>query len=159
MSAPFVICDDDVFYPTGWLEALVREDRSDAYVGVRSHRMHFHENGKIASYASWDKQIPWTGHASHDLFITGIGGAIIHPSRIQKEFRDWEGIQKHCPQADDIWLKAAHLAAGIPCYKTRFTFPCLEVPDSQRSGLLYTNVDKCGNDKQMKILEDQVGKG
>lgn len=31
----FVICDDDILYPDDWLEALVGEDRADAYVGVR----------------------------------------------------------------------------------------------------------------------------
>jgi hypothetical protein len=153
VSNPFVICDDDVFYPANWLKALLDEDRNDAYVGTRCHRMTYAADNQIRSYDHWERRISWTGHASHDLFITGIGGAIIRPERISNSFCDWGRIRAECPQADDIWLKAAHLAAEVPCYKTRFTFPCLEVPESQKSGLLLSNVDKGGNDKQMKILD------
>ena len=55
--------------------------------------------------------------------------------------------------SDDIWLKAAHLASGIPCYKTQFSFPCLEIPGSEASGLLLTNVDQSRNDQQMAIVK------
>ncbi len=154
MTNPFVICDDDVFYPDCWLAKLLMDDRSDAYVGTRCHRMHFQKDGKIAAYENWTKQVPWTGQVGHDLFITGVGGAIIHPSRISDEFRVWKSISELCPKADDIWLKAAHAAAGIPCYKARFTFPCLELPESQRSSLLQSNVDLGGNDDQMTVLQD-----
>jgi hypothetical protein len=153
MADPFVICDDDVFYPPGWLERLLREDRSDAYVGVRCHKIRFDETGEIQGYDSWSKSIDWVQQPSHDIFVTGVGGAIIHPRRITDEFRDWGKIREQCPQADDIWLKAAHVAAGIPCYRTRFTFPCLEVPESQQSALLNSNVDRGGNDKQMSPLQ------
>jgi hypothetical protein len=153
ISNPFVICDDDVFYPANWLKSLLDEDRNDAYVGTRCHKMTYGADNQIRSYDHWERRISWTGDASHDLFITGIGGAIIRPERISDRFRDWESIRVQCPQADDIWLKAAHLAAGVPCYKTKFTFPCLEVPDSQESGLLLSNVDQGGNDRQMKILD------
>jgi len=154
MTKPFVICDDDVFYPDSWFAKLLMDDRSDAYVGTRCHRMHVHKDGKIAAYENWTKQVPWTGRVSHDLFITGVGGAIIHPHRISDEFREWKSISELCPKADDIWLKAAHTAAGIPCYKSRFTFPCLELPDSQCSSLLQSNVDLGGNDAQMAILQE-----
>jgi len=152
MADPFVICDDDVFYPRGWLEGLLREDRSDAYVGTRCHRIRFQKDNSIASYEAWEREVAWVETPAHDLFITGVGGAIIHPRRISDDFRDWDKIRKQCPQADDIWLKAAHAAAGFPCYRTKFTFPCLEVPCSQESGLLGSNVDNGGNDKKMGPL-------
>lgn len=156
-TEPFVICDDDVFYPNGWLEGLLREDRGDAYVGTRCHGICFGDNGTVDRYETWDKVIGWRGSPSHDLFVTGVGGAIVHPRRISDKFRDWSNIRAQCPQADDIWLKAAHVEAGIPCYRTKFTFPCLEVPSTQRSSLLQSNVDDGGNDRKMNPLNAAFG--
>ena len=151
---PFVICDDDILYPQDWLKHLIREDREDAYVGVRCHRIRYDDTGNPLSYEKWGRDVSWEPSPSHDLFITGCGGAIIHPNRINSEFRDREAIFNKCPKADDIWLKAAHAAAGIPCYKTRFSFPCLEIPDSFESSLLQTNVDDGGNDRQLVAVRN-----
>jgi len=148
---PFVICDDDVFYPRGWLRSLIEEDRPDAYVGTRVHRMAA-SGSALRSYESWDRDIGWDGKPSRWNFITGCGGAVIHPERIGADFRDWGNIQTSCPKADDIWLKAAHLAVGIPVYKTRYSFPCLEIPGTGESALLAVNVDSGGNDHQLQIL-------
>ncbi len=149
----FVICDDDIFYPENWLGSLVAEDRAEAYVGTRVHRLCLVDT-ELAGYESWSRDIAWNGEASHSNFITGCGGAVVHPGRIGRAFRDWDRIQALCPKADDIWLKAAHLDAGVPVYKTEFSFPCLEIPGSEDSGLLRHNVDACGNDAQLQILRE-----
>jgi hypothetical protein len=151
---PFVICDDDIFYPRSWLASLLEEDRPDAYVGTRIHRMAA-RGPELAGYESWNRDIGWDGKPSEWNFITGCGGAVIHPSRIGADFRDWGRIQNACPKADDIWLKAAHLAAGIPVYKTRYSFPCLEIPGTGESALLAANVDSGGNNSQLGILTQQ----
>lgn len=153
---PFVICDDDIFYPPIWLENLAAEDRNDAYVGTRAHRMTLCADG-LAGYECWTRDVAWSGEASEFYFLTGCGGAIIHPDRIRPDYLDWGKIQNACPKADDIWLKAAHLDAGIPVYKTRFSFPCLEIPGTGGSALLGTNVDDGGNDKQLGILKELWG--
>jgi hypothetical protein len=149
---PFVICDDDIIYPTIWFERLVAEDRSDAYVGVKCHSITFDANRSIAPYSSWKKQIRSNGEPSHNVFITGCGGAVIHPDRIPREFLDHSSIMQNCPRADDVWLKTAHLAVGIPCYKTRFCFPCLELPGTYENGLAAVNVDLGGNDEQIRSM-------
>ena len=154
---PFVICDDDVFYPRVWLGRLVEGDRPDAYVGTRVHRMAA-SGSALRSYESWDRDIGWDGKPSRWNFITGCGGAVIHPERIGADFRDWGRIHTSCPKADDIWLKAAHLAAGIPVYKTRYSFPCLEIPGTGESALLSANVDSGGNDSQLGVLQRQWAK-
>ena len=151
---PFVICDDDIFYPRSWLGILVEEDRRDAYVGTRVHRV-VARGFELAGYESWDRDIGWDGTPSAWNFITGCGGAVIHPDRIGVAFRDWDRIQNECPKADDIWLKAAHLAAGVPVYKTRYSFPCLEIPGTGESALLAANVDSGGNNSQLGTLKQQ----
>jgi hypothetical protein len=151
---PFVICDDDIFYPRNWLESLIREDRSDAYVGARCHQIVYDANGFPAPYSQWKRDVDWNGHSSQNLFVTACAGAILYPDRISDKFRDRSLIMERCPRADDIWLKAAHAAAGIPCFKTRYSFPCLEIPGSFETSLLQTNVDDGGNDRQIASLRD-----
>lgn len=158
---PFIICDDDILYPRDWLECLISEDRDDAYIGVRCHRIQRDACGMPLSYEKWNRDVAWEAFPSSDLFITGCGGAIIHPDRISNEFRDREAIFEKCPKADDIWLKAAHAAAGIRCYKTRYSFPCLEIPGTGVTSLMQTNVDAGGNDCQLTAVKQwlqQTGK-
>lgn len=152
--APFVICDDDIIYPREWFASLVAEDRFDAYVGAKCHRIALNSNKMIAPYSAWERQIRTDGRPSHKIFVTGCGGAVIHPNRIPRKFLDRAVIIRKCPKADDVWLKAAHLAAGIPCYKTRYSFPCLELPGTNESGLAMTNVDCGGNDEQIQNLNE-----
>lgn len=149
---PFVICDDDIIYAPGWFERLVAEDRADAYVGCRCHRIIIGTDGLIAPYSAWEKQIRSDGKPSHRILVTGGAGAILHPNRISNEFLDRVQISRKCPMADDLWLKAAHLAAGIPCYKTRYCFPCLGFPGTEEEGLAVSNVDNGENDNQIRNL-------
>jgi hypothetical protein len=151
-SDPFVICDDDILYPRNWLKNLLADDREDAYVGTRCHRIQRDESGMPLSYEKWNRDVDWESFPSRDLFITGCGGAIIHPNRINSDFRDRGAILDKCPKADDIWLKAAHAVAGIPCYKTRYSFPCLEIPGTGATSLMQTNVDNGGNDSQLRAV-------
>lgn len=154
---PFVICDDDIFYPPTWLAALIAEDRSDAYVGLRCHRLAVRPGGVIAPYSAWEKMIRADGRPDHSIFVTGGAGAVLHPDRIPRAFQDRDVIARKCPTADDVWLKAAHLAADIPCCKTRYSFPCLELPGTTNSGLAQTNVDGDGNDRQMAAALEHSG--
>ncbi len=150
---PFVICDDDIFYPREWFASLVSEDQTDAYVGIRGHAIEFDANGAIGPYSSWKKLIRHSEFAAHAVFITGGAGAVIHPDRVPRSFMDRRQILSKCPQADDIWLNAMHRAAGIPGYKTRYSFPCLELPGTSEFGLAVANVDFGGNDVQIKTVE------
>lgn len=151
-TGAFAICDDDILYPPNWLERLVAEDRPDAYVGMRCHRMRWSPDGVLLPYGDWEKDVGPNESPASDLFITGCGGAIIHPERLSNRFLDRDRIAAECPMADDIWLKAAHEASGFPCHKTSFSFPCLELPDSQASGLVGLNVGHGHNDLQMGVL-------
>lgn len=150
---PFVICDDDIIYPKEWFAALVAEDRPDAYVGGKCHSITFGPGNTVNPYSAWNKQIRTDGQPSHHTFITGCGGGVIHPERISKYFLNRTEMFKLCPKSDDIWLKAAHLAQGIPCYKTYYSFPCLELPGADESGLAASNVDQGGNDRQIQNLD------
>lgn len=150
-TAPFVVCDDDIFYPREWFGKLAAEDRDDAYVGCKCHRMVLGSDGHPAPYADWDKQIYSTGNPSQMFFTTGCGGEILHPERLSVAALDWDSIRDHALFSDDIWLKAAHIESLIPVYKTRYSFPCLELPGTDESGLL-ANHNTAQNDEQIKAV-------
>jgi hypothetical protein len=162
-TEPFVVCDDDIFYPHDWFGNLVAEDRTDAYVGCKCHRMSAGGSGLPGSYLDWEKQIYHQGVPCESLFATGCGGVIIHPKRLNERALRWKAIQEYALFSDDAWLKAAHQAAGIPVYKTRYCFPCLELPGTDESGLL-ANHNADGNDGQIEAawgyfgLKNSVGR-
>lgn len=147
-SKPFVICDDDVFYPPDWYLSLIESDDSFSYVANFCHLMTI-EDQRVASYNVWKKKVYKSFEPSNYLFPVGCGGTIVYPDRIPNQFRDWNLINKMCPNADDIWLKAAHLYNNIPCRKTDYNFPCIEILGSQSVALYLRNVDNNENDIQL----------
>jgi len=101
-------------------------------------------------YSKWEKDVSSRAGVSSLLFPTGCGGVVVHPRAISTEFRRRDLIKQLCPQADDIWLKAAYLKSGFSCRGTQYSFPCLEYPGTTESGLAQMNVDQGGNDEQLK---------
>lgn len=154
---PFVICDDDTFYPPSWYASLIGDSALPAYVGCRCHRLTGDAQAGPAPYAQWEKEITAGSPPSHATFVTGVGGALIHPRRLPAGFLDPEAFMRLCPRADDIWLKLAHLEAGIPCVRSRFTFPCLGIAASEASGLAAENVTNHGNDRQLAESMNAMG--
>lgn len=149
-NAPFVICDDDIFYPSFWYRSLIESDDGQTYVAHRCHRLNFSLEKNFLPYKLWEKDIGKSTISSHRLFAVGCGGTLIYPERISSRFRNWETIARVCPKNDDIWLKLAHLDSKIPNQKSPFMFPCIEYEDTQPVGLLHTNVNLGGNDRQIK---------
>ena len=148
---PFVICDDDIFYPSFWYRSLIESDDGSTYTAHRCHRLDISSEKEFLPYERWDKDITeYSPISSHRLFAVGCGGALIYPERISSRFRNWEIIKKVCPKSDDIWLKLAHFDSETLSKKSSFMFPCLEYTDSQTVGLLQTNVNLGGNDKQIR---------
>jgi hypothetical protein len=146
----FAICDDDIIYPRTWFETLTSEIRTDAYVGLRAHRISRNPDQTISPYVQWEKQVTYSGAPSVDLFITACGGAVIHPVWIAPEFRQRRHILKYAPKQDDVWLNAMHSSIGKHPYKSKYSFPCLELPGSASVGLARTNVEGGENDWQIR---------
>lgn len=153
---PFVICDDDIFYPKHWYQSLIDSDDGISYIGHRCHSINMSSNLEILPYSEWDKDIQMLGYSSHRLFPVGCGGTLIYPDRISSNFKDWSLISKLCPKADDVWLKLAHLRSEIPCKKSLYSFPCLEYTGSQKISLMQTNVDAGYNDFQIKNCFEEL---
>jgi len=147
----FVIADDDTYYPKDWFDYLVSEAEQypDCIVAHRCHKIKVNHDNIPEAYVDWEKDVKVGGN-SHLLFPTGCGGVVIHPEAVSEEFRRRDLIEKLCPLADDIWLKAAYLQAGFKCRKSHYSFPCLDYPGTRESGLAVKNVDQGANDQQLK---------
>jgi len=152
----FVIADDDTYYPKDWFDYLVSEAAQypDCIVAHRCHKIKVNHDNIPEAYVDWEKGVNGSSGNSHLVFPTGCGGVVIHPKAISEEFRRRDLIEKLCPLADDIWLKAAYLQSGFKCRKSHYSFPCLDYPGTRESGLAVKNVDQGANDQQLKDVFD-----
>jgi hypothetical protein len=151
-EGPFVIADDDTFYPSDWFGALVDEgaERPDEIIAHRCHNMKFDAHHHLRPYADWQKGVTGQKESSHSLFAVGCGGTLIRPAAIAEEFRSRELINKLCHRADDIWLKAAYIHSGYKVRKSSYDFPSMDYPGTTQSGLAVTNVDQGQSDQQLQ---------
>ena len=155
-ESPFVIIDDDTYYPRNWFDALITEGIQfpEEIVAHRCHKIKANANHMPGPYLEWEKDIDHENEASHYLFPTGCGGIMLRPEAISEDFRRRDLLMKLCPLADDVWLKAAYIQSGFKCRKSHYYFPCLDYPETRPSGLAVKNVDQGQNDQQIKAVFD-----
>lgn len=147
----FVTADDDTLYPKYWLDRLWKSHKAnpDVIHCFRAHRIQFDTNGKLKSYAEWGKCL--SRKPSHLHFSTGSCG-VLFPAKMRTELRNLgDAFKTQCPYADDIWLNATALNAGIPVSQVvevpkRF----YEIPGTRQAALATFNNGKGGNDQQLK---------
>ena len=94
--------DDDIYYPTKWLEKL--------YLSYISHPedIHVHRAHRVnlnATYENWQKHV-MEENARYDNFLTGVGGVLYPPKCFTKEVLREDIFLKNAPFADDIWFWA-----------------------------------------------------
>ena len=103
-DAIIVTADDDVYYPSRWLEKLYH-----SYIvhpeDIQVHRAHrvLMCDGVIAPYEKWNKHIKEES-ARYDNFLTGVGGVLYPPKCFTSEVLREDIFLKEAPFADDIWL-------------------------------------------------------
>lgn len=149
-----VTADDDLVYPSDWLETLVAVgDRyPDDIVCHRAHQITF-ENGEILPYTDWS----WTARpgASHLNFLTGVSGAL-YPQEFQRRLAaEGDAFQARCPRADDIWLNWMAWRTGFKVRQVAAkgrTYPTLMA--TQRVSLLSQNVNASNNEPQFHKTYD-----
>lgn len=146
-GALLVTADDDIVYPRDWLHELEQAAAAHGPGTVVCHRARVihDEDGRLAPYRTWP--LATSTGPSPRLLATGVGG-VAYPPVMQRLLRDaGEAFRRHAPRADDIWLHAVALRAGVPVRQVSSTarqFPVL--PASQGESLMATNVHGTGND-------------
>lgn len=149
-TAPLVTADDDLMYPTGWLETLLDAHAQDPTTNT-AHRARAVrvEGGAIAPYATWGEVR--RGPSSPRHLATGNWGHVIVPAMLDA-LRDREAeFTAMAPTADDLWLHRVAVEIGV-APKVTGTYTAddfLHLPDGG-SSLADANVDGAGNDRQIR---------
>ncbi len=147
---PMVTADDDMLYPRHWLSTLMQAHTAQPAIvhAWRAKVVPVTADG-IAPYGEWRD----CGNTRPSLrhFAEGVSG-VIYPTRLLAALRDaGEGFITVCPRADDVWLHAQALRAGIrvrQLHDKARDFPC--IPGTEAMGLMHGNVAGQGNDEQIR---------
>lgn len=157
-TATIVTADDDVYYPTDWLEGLVRVagHNPGAITCHRAHRPTYHPDGRLRPYAEWVWNAPAQAEPE-SLFPTGVGGVLYPPGSLDPSVVDASIFMALAPHADDAWLFFMGHLAGSRYAKVPGDFHLLTWPGSQATSLMRQNVDNNENDRQINTLEQHFG--
>ena len=159
-DALVITIDDDLLYHPQLVENLYASWllHPNAVSAVRAHLILISETGEILPYKMWHQEVDvCTSNPSMRLLATSGAGTLYPTALFRKVYDlfDEKTIKNTCLYADDLWLKAMQLMAGIPvvvaedCHKLQF------VPQSQDVGLYHKNYSDGGNDSQlMKIIQE-----
>jgi hypothetical protein len=155
LDLPLVTADDDVIYPSFWLQLLIEayKARPDLVNCYRARDIVLTDTW-LAPYLNW----PLTKDcvASSAKMATGVSG-VIYPMSLQRLLKaNGREFMKLCPKADDLWL---HVIALRNEFKIRQLAPVATefhtVPGSQAQALCATNQFLGGNDRQINKTYDQ----
>lgn len=149
LERPLVTADDDVLYPSTWLEGLVTAHHHMPHVihCYRAHRVLLHGEG-LAAYRQWP---PCTDTGPSPLnFATGVSG-VIYPATFQGWLRQQgRGFDRCCPKADDVWLHVNALRCGLPVAQIQpDPVHFVGAPRTRKGALHRHNVADGGNDQQI----------
>ena len=128
-----VTADDDLYYPSDWLEKLYKDYLCNP-AQIHCHRAHkivLDSNFVPTKYKDWIKCISDSDN-SYLTFLTGGAGALYPPHTLKKDITNEEKFMKLCPHADDIWFWAMAVLNGTKIHKVK----------SKRQKLIYVNLDR-----------------
>lgn len=161
-EATVVTADDDICYPSYWLQELVEaKNREPQYVHChRAHRMTYGDDGALFPYNQWETYAEGHFEPSFDIFPTGVGGVIYAPGDLHPDVLDEKAFLELCPKADDIWFKAMSLRNGVMCKRVpggRFKDYRCSMHTCRKSSLRKDNVHGGGNDEQIQRVAGRYG--
>ncbi|SFS14042.1 hypothetical protein SAMN04487783_1755 [Agrococcus baldri] len=144
-----VTSDDDQLYPRAWLADLLgaAARHPGAVIAHRAHRIEV-EGSAPKPYVEW-RPVAHT-RPSFAGFGTSVSGQLL-PVQLLEALRErGRAFLELTPTADDVWLHATAVRAGIRTAQVRevaANYPF--VPGTQTTGLYWHNVFGEGNDRQI----------
>jgi hypothetical protein len=157
-EAVIVTADDDIYYWPTWLEELVRAHATDpqSVLCHRANRMRLDGKGRPAPYKSWQFDIQEEEN-SELTFPTGIAGVLYPPGAFFQDVLREDIFLELCPRGDDIWL---HWMVRLNGRRSRKIGPRRILtcwPNSQATALTLENLEKGGNDRQIRAVMERYG--
>ena len=102
-----VTADDDIYYPTHWLELLYAafQKKPRSVHCHRAHGMAWGEGGELLPYAQW-RQCVCNIRPSFSNFFTGSGGVLYPPQCLHEDVFHEALFNRIAASNDDIWFWA-----------------------------------------------------
>lgn len=152
-----VTADDDTLYPENWLENLYKTsvEYPKCVVCYRAHEITFDKNGNLNPYLMWNNLSPDVKGPSRMLVAIGVGGILYPKNFFENVEFNYEIINRLCPSADDLWLKALELIKDVEVVKVNVNSKeWFTIINSQRTKLMNTNIGDNKNDFAFNNLID-----
>lgn len=128
-----VTADDDIYYPSSWLELLyagyLRNPK--AVHCHRGHKLQFDKSGEVLPYKKWKHRISHDFASFHNFF-TGAGGVLYPPHSLYRDVSEVKLFQRLAPNADDLWFWAMAVLNGTP----------INIVDNNLKKLIYVNPER-----------------
>ena len=149
-----VTADDDILYPKDWMRKLLL-----SYLkypkDIHCHRVHqiTWNKEEMKPYRQWHHEVQTSG-TSPDYFLTGVGGVLYPPYRLDKEVLNQEAFSTLSPTADDIWfwVMALKNKTKIRCIEGAIPKLTYVVGTQEKESLLTQNNLQGQNDIQLQNI-------
>lgn len=144
--------DDDIFYPTYAIEKLYsyHEKYPEYIISNYSFRIKYAGKDPML-YSEWENNVKESA-VGYDLFFGTGGGTLFPIGSLADEALNESVALKICRTADDVWLNGMCRLKKKKIVKTDYFSMILPVLIKNDLRLARENVDRTGNDCQIKEL-------
>ena len=155
-----ITVDDDTFYPEDLVEGLV--ECSEHHPGLvccnLAHQI-VSRDGMVSNYADWISGFDALQGPSAYLVPRGCEGVLYPSGTLDQRAFDRDAIERLCPIADDLWLKAMSTLNGVSAIRAHpYSFPFVNIIYPRSAGnfsLSEINNGKKMNDSQFSAIVDE----
>ena len=150
-----ITADDDLMYPTNWLDRLWQDHLTypNDIVGHECRTITYYSNGKVQPYREWKTCKP--GESTRNTLAIGYGGTLYPANALHVDTVNEEQYLKLAPKADDLWFKAMALRNHTNVRRSNHPKPRpIPIAGSQKFALGHTNIRADGNKIQWQALCD-----
>lgn len=154
LGKPIITIDDDVYYPSWWLQRLMLEVNKTPNT-VLAYRGHYilRKNGDFLKYKEWLKTSDnnYIIEPKYSFLPTGTSGVYYPVGALNGLNRSKDIFLKLCPHADDFWFKYLTVSNGFKAkriVRKNIHFKVISCGES----LFEINVAGGENDKQFKKI-------
>jgi hypothetical protein len=151
VSKPFIIVDDDIFYPSYLIESLVKTAKNNSNSVCANRCTEIDGNER---YKDWLSVRGESVGPQLNLLPTGCGGVLYPANSLHQDALNESLFTELCKDADDIWLSCMAYLNNVPTVYTGKNEYFLPVNSIGNLHLHTGNVSGSNNDKCIAKVKD-----
>jgi hypothetical protein len=159
-NSNIITVDDDVIYPSDFVEVLVAESNSypNTVICNHAHKIRFRVDGNLESYKHWELSTK-SSISSFSIFPVGAGGVYYPVGCFDPRVDNESLFLSLVPTADDVWFKVMTTVNNIKSKKVNdnrvYSERFIPITRGQSIALFYDNLGGGENDNQIsKVLTE-----